>query len=133
MNAHATTGWSETSVEVLKVLWGDGKSAGAIAKLLGVTRCAVSGKVHRLGLQKRLPGKASNAVLKPAPTVDPTPNRDPTRYQRAFSPLPNTTPVTLLDVAAHQCRWPVGDLICCGVDKSSGSYCRHHATLAYER
>ena len=43
--------WTDDRVEVLKKMWGEGKSASQIAKELGgVTRNAVIGKVHRLGL-----------------------------------------------------------------------------------
>ncbi|MEM6932966.1 MAG: GcrA family cell cycle regulator [Pseudomonadota bacterium] len=46
--------WTEDRVEILKKLWGDGLSASQIAKELGgVTRNAVIGKVHRLGLSNR--------------------------------------------------------------------------------
>ncbi len=46
--------WTDDRVEKLKELWGDGMSASRIAKALGgVTRNAVIGKVHRLGLSNR--------------------------------------------------------------------------------
>tara|TARA_B100001057_G_scaffold330585_1_gene330908 strand:- start:171 stop:722 length:552 start_codon:yes stop_codon:yes gene_type:complete len=46
--------WTDERVELLKKLWGDGQSASQIAKELGgVTRNAVIGKVHRLGLSNR--------------------------------------------------------------------------------
>src|SRR5262249_62413387 len=47
-------GWTDERVETLKKLWLDGLSASQIAKHLGgVTRNAVIGKVHRLGLSGR--------------------------------------------------------------------------------
>ena len=43
--------WTDERVELLKKLWADGLSASQIASKLGeVTRNAVIGKVHRLGL-----------------------------------------------------------------------------------
>ena len=46
--------WTNERVELLKKLWGEGQSASQIAKELGgVTRNAVIGKVHRLGLSNR--------------------------------------------------------------------------------
>ena len=46
--------WTDERVEVLKKMWGEGQSASIIAKALGgVTRNAVIGKVHRLGLSNR--------------------------------------------------------------------------------
>jgi GcrA cell cycle regulator len=49
--------WTDERVETLKSMWAEGKSASQIAKELGgVTRNAVIGKVHRLGLSNRAGG-----------------------------------------------------------------------------
>lgn len=49
--------WTDERVETLKRMWAEGQSASQIAKELGgVTRNAVIGKVHRLGLSNRAPG-----------------------------------------------------------------------------
>ena len=46
--------WTDERVETLKRMWNEGQSASQIAKELGgVTRNAVIGKVHRLGLSGR--------------------------------------------------------------------------------
>lgn len=46
--------WTDERVETLKRMWNEGQSASQIAKELGsVTRNAVIGKVHRLGLSNR--------------------------------------------------------------------------------
>src|ERR671937_1374696 len=46
--------WTDERVELLKKLWADGLSASRIAvELGGITRNAVIGKVHRLGLSGR--------------------------------------------------------------------------------
>ena len=46
--------WSDERVAVLKKMWLEGNSASEIAKELGnITRTAVIGKVHRLGLSNR--------------------------------------------------------------------------------
>lgn len=60
-------GWTDERVEQVRVLWQAGKSASEIAKQLGfgLTRNAVIGKVHRLGLSQH--GRAS--VAKPAPDM----------------------------------------------------------------
>lgn len=64
--------WTDERVELLKKLWGDGQSASQIAKELGgVTRNAVIGKVHRLGLSNRAGASgaaapAAKAEAKPA-------------------------------------------------------------------
>lgn len=55
--------WTDERVEILKTMWGEGKSASQIAKELGgVTRNAVIGKVHRLGLSNRNGGGGSTAA-----------------------------------------------------------------------
>ncbi len=56
--------WTDERVETLKKMWNDGQSASQIAKELGgVTRNAVIGKVHRLGLSNRaVPGAATGPV-----------------------------------------------------------------------
>jgi len=55
--------WTDERVEVLKKMWGEGQSASVIAKELGgVTRNAVIGKVHRLGLSNRV----TSTTAKPA-------------------------------------------------------------------
>ncbi|MBO0345456.1 GcrA family cell cycle regulator [Roseibium limicola] len=56
--------WTNERVELLKKLWTEGHSASQIAaELGGVTRNAVIGKVHRLGLSGR--AKSTSPVAKP--------------------------------------------------------------------
>lgn len=55
--------WTDERVELLKKMWGEGQSASQIAKELGgVTRNAVIGKVHRLGLSNRAASASSSAA-----------------------------------------------------------------------
>ena len=55
-------GWTDERVELLKKLWADGLSASQIAaELGGITRNAVIGKVHRLGLSGRAKSPSSTA------------------------------------------------------------------------
>tara|TARA_R110002095_G_scaffold194721_1_gene173065 strand:+ start:235 stop:831 length:597 start_codon:yes stop_codon:yes gene_type:complete len=63
--------WTDDRVEILKKMWGEGQSASQIAKELGgVTRNAVIGKVHRLGLSNRAASGAA-AAPKPEPKAKP--------------------------------------------------------------
>lgn len=58
--------WTDERVEILKKMWGEGQSASQIAKELGgVTRNAVIGKVHRLGLSNRAGSGGAKAEAKP--------------------------------------------------------------------
>lgn len=67
--------WTDERVETLKRMWGEGQSASQIAKELGgVTRNAVIGKVHRLGLSNRTTGSApakAEPKAKAAPKPEP--------------------------------------------------------------
>src|ERR1700754_4810249 len=59
---HELPGWSEPRVELLKKLWEAGHSPSQIAAELGnMTRNAVIGKVHRLGLSGRAKSPSSAA------------------------------------------------------------------------
>jgi len=72
--------WTDERVEILKKMWGEGQSASVIAKELGgVTRNAVIGKVHRLGLSNRSAGGASKAPAsdKPAASAKAAPKPKP--------------------------------------------------------
>ena len=58
--------WTDERVEILKKMWGEGQSASQIAKELGgVTRNAVIGKVHRLGLSNRAGSGAAAKTAAP--------------------------------------------------------------------
>ena len=91
--------WTDERVELLKKMWSDGKSASQIAKELGgVTRNAVIGKVHRLGLSNRAgatpapspakPAQAERPAAKPAPEPKPEPRVEP-----APKPEPEPQPI----------------------------------------
>lgn len=68
MAAPVPESWTDQRVAQLKKLWQQGKSASEIAETLGgVTRNAVIGKAHRLGLSGRpSPIKSAAIVKKPA-------------------------------------------------------------------
>ena len=91
--------WTDERVELLKKMWGEGQSASQIAKELGgVTRNAVIGKVHRLGLSNRAGGGASakptpEKAAEPAakPAAAPAPER---KAAEPASPVTNVTPIT---------------------------------------
>ncbi len=64
--------WTEDRVELLKKLWSDGLSASQIAGELGsVTRNAVIGKVHRLGLSGRAKSTATPGTPRATPARKP--------------------------------------------------------------
>ena len=132
--------WTDERVELLRKLWLEGLSASRIAAELagGVTRNAVIGKVHRLGLSGRVKAQtpANSARMRPISKPQgggartPMPQRSvamPMRgntalalQQRPMSApqamresgdvvVPMTATVTIMDLRESMCRWPVGD------------------------
>ena len=137
--------WTDDRVTVLKKLWLEGLSASQIAKQLGgVTRNAVIGKVHRLGLSGRAaPSQPQRAVLRtprpPRPVAAPVVRRaeplirhEPMRFRAPEEP----GPATVLTLGAHMCKWPIGDpssteFTFCGRG-TAGTYCSEHSQVAYQ-
>ena len=91
--------WTDERVETLKKMWAEGQSASQIAKELGaVTRNAVIGKVHRLGLSNRVgpggkeDGDEDDLPATPAPQAE-APRAPVSEAPRAAEP-PRTPPPT---------------------------------------
>jgi GcrA cell cycle regulator len=85
--------WTDDRVELLKKMWGEGQSASQIAKELGgVTRNAVIGKVHRLGLSNRAgsgatPTAKADAKPKAAPKAAPAKPKVEPKTEPAIKPV----------------------------------------------
>ena len=102
--------WTDDVVARLTELWNQGKSASEISRALGngITRNAVVGKAHRLGLKSR-----------PSPIV-----RD--------------TSCSILELNDRMCKWPIGhpgerDFHFCGRrSQPAMPYCDEHAEQAYQ-
>ena len=127
--------WNDERVELLKKLWSEGLSASQIAgRLGGVTRNAVIGKVHRLGLSGRAttarlkshrPRARTNAqqnvkrLAKPASRFAQVGNPAVRAlYQPEVEPFVPTADEIEIPMAERQsietltecnCRWPIGD------------------------
>ena len=87
--------WTDDRVEKLKAMWGEGQSASQIAKALGgVTRNAVIGKVHRLGLSNRATG-AKSAASPAAPTAEAKPAKAAPKSAPAAAPAPTAETVVV--------------------------------------
>ena len=92
--------WTDERVETLKKMWSEGQSASQIAKELGgVTRNAVIGKVHRLGLSNRAGGgsaaaapaagaKAATEKPAPKPAEAPAAEAKPAPATVSAAPIP---------------------------------------------
>ncbi len=145
-------GWTDERVATLKKLWLDGLSASQIAKQLGgVTRNAVIGKVHRLGLSGRAapsqPARPAFKAPRPARVAAPAPAPVVQRRAAVDAPVAPTLPsvlrqespgsATVLTLGAHMCKWPIGDpategFTFCGKGSNDGPYCDAHAQIAYQ-
>jgi len=128
--------WDDSKIEKLKTMWTkDRLSANEIAVILGTTRSAVIGKLHRMGMTgdhggsrqrpvglRRVPNerqKPKSPTPKPnwASFGMPTRKPEPAMPKLPPEPLPPPTPrvfdpaklVKTLDLEDHHCRWPVGD------------------------
>ena len=83
--------WTDERIERLKTMWTDGATASQIAdELGGVSRNAVIGKAHRLGLERapRRSSRARRRSKKPAPAPRPPPPRRPRPRAEAPRPAP---------------------------------------------
>ncbi|MCC6779627.1 MAG: GcrA family cell cycle regulator [Hyphomicrobiales bacterium] len=150
--------WTDERVETLKKLWTEGLSASQIAaELGGITRNAVIGKVHRLGLSGRAksPAAATPRPRKPRPhahmvRVARPAVRGNTALAQAFEMELEAEPIladnviplgqrrTLLELNEDTCRWPIGDpgnpdfFFCGGQTLTGLPYCAHHCRVAYQ-
>ncbi len=147
--------WTDERVEVLKKLWIEGRTASQIATELGnVTRNAVIGKVHRLGLSGRpspIKRKAKKAeprkaqVRKAAPAqAKKAPVKQQTAVVRPIRPVvtqdidPLNGGSSMMELKERMCKWPIGDpksqeFHFCGHKVVDGlPYCEHHAAVAYQ-
>jgi GcrA cell cycle regulator len=127
--------WTDDRVELLTKLWAEGLSASQIANRLGgVTRNAVIGKVHRLGLSGRTTtsraktprtrrrsahsgNRASRPRLRTLGNTALKPAYDPDQ-EEDLGPLPAAIPelviplherASILTLDETRCRWPIGD------------------------
>ncbi|HBK92377.1 MAG TPA: hypothetical protein DDZ68_11965 [Parvularcula sp.] len=142
--------WNDERVELLKKFWAEGLSASQIAsKMGGVTRNAVIGKVHRLGLSGRAaPAKPQRGCDTPGYAAEPAP---PAVFaHKAIETIIDepefVAPVvltggdmtTVATLKGNMCKWPIGDpakddFHFCGQSAPSGKpYCAYHAHIAFQ-
>jgi len=142
--------WTAERIDQLKSFVGAGLTCSQIAAEIGVTRNAVIGKIHRLGLG---PGRSEGSASgRPCP---PRLRRPRLQTQRALlrliadapsiagdaalptASIESTQRCSLLELAQGQCRWPLSDpgtadFAFCGNAAATGfSYCAGHARMAY--
>ena len=133
--------WTDERVEQLAKLTREGKIFREIAEILGCTRNAVIGKVHRMGLHVEVPLSKQKTSRRRAPVnaakiKAKAKIQEPPRFKykpRGPSvvvdmPTPNKhRGLHLLDLEPHHCRFPTGqgaEITFCGQPKLHGySWC----------
>ncbi len=139
--------WTAERIAQLRQCIVTGLTCSEIAAEIGVTRNAVIGKIHRLGLSTGRPAGA------PAQSCPPRARRPRAPSQRRLLQLAclpgggapivlgatveSAHPCSLTELAECKCRWPLGDPMAadfayCGNDAITGfAYCVGHARMAY--
>ena len=120
--------WDEKQLEKLKKLWDEGLPITKIGLKLGVSRNAIAGKAHRLGLPKR-----NSPISK---SGDPRKNQVVSNLETSKE-LPLKILLREVEWSRNRCCWPIGDpklpgFSFCGTSIMPGRpYCEEHSNLAY--
>jgi GcrA cell cycle regulator len=153
-----TIEWTPKRTEALIKLWKSGVPTSEIGRKLKVTKNAVVGKAHRLGLPKRqspIPGKDDKAARTPAAPRPKQPVAKPVTGKAAATPAvaapkpaarplahgkteaPNAI-VRLENLGPGMCAWPIGEpgtdaFHFCGKRPTvpDKPYCLEHCARAY--
>ena len=140
--------WTAERIEQLRHCIASGLTCSQTAAEIGVTRNAVIGKIHRLGLS---PARPAGSAARSGPPRARRPQIPPSsRLLRlihsdarsigevsAPEPIDSAQRCSLLDIAQDKCHWPIGDphaadFAFCGNAAVTGfSYCAGHARMAY--
>jgi GcrA cell cycle regulator len=142
--------WTAERIEQLRNFADSGLSSSQIAAEIGVTRNAVIGKLHRLGLaSRRTAGGPARSCPPRARRPRQTSQREFLRLMFAQAPsiagnagaqsaaVESAQPCSLFDLARSTCRWPVGNtdaasVTFCGNEAVDGfPYCVGHTRMAY--
>ena len=120
--------WDEKNLERLKKLWDEGLPITKIGLELGVSRNAIAGKAHRLGLPKR-----NSPISK---SGEPRKNKSISDFETSKE-LPLKILLREVEWSRNRCCWPIGDpklpgFSFCGTSIMPGRpYCEEHSNLAY--
>jgi GcrA cell cycle regulator len=146
----ASSPWTPERIAQLKSCFAAGMTCSEIGAAIGVSRNAVIGKIHRLGLSGERPaGVRARATDCPPRARHPRRSTQRNLLRLAFARAPlgeevtldsvvaSLHPCSLINVTDRQCRWPIGDpastnFLFCGNEAIKGfTYCLGHARMAY--
>jgi len=141
--------WSDEHTETVRSMWGRGCTASQIGRVVGRSRNAVIGKIHRMGLPTRSlearrvasreytprpPRPKRLASIKPVIAYDPSQKRETVKME-----YPEPIRIHTMDIGYGQCRrplWPdhpkpsLADMYYCGLPTRKGSSYRFCAGCA---
>jgi GcrA cell cycle regulator len=141
--------WTQERVAQLQAYVNAGLTCSQIADEIGVTRNAVIGKIHRLGLS---PGRTAGRPARERPPRDRPPRSSQRQLLRlvyaqtpcdaetaavGLTPVESAQRCSLFELTHGKCRWPINDpgnadFAFCGNDSIAVfSYCTGHARMAY--
>ncbi len=138
--------WTEQKIEILKKLWGSGKTASQIAEIIGgISRNAVIGKAHRLNLSAKIKTRSvksnqnfDNATIEKNIQTSKKVRKSKFRsliIEKNFEP---ENPKQLEELDENSCKWPIGhpdekSFYFCGRSSLKDfSYCKLHILYAYQ-
>ena len=134
--------WTPDRIKILIALWEEGLPTSEIGRRLGVTKNAVVGKVHRLGLKKRQSpirqSTSATAQPKKIKAAAPRPQADAAARPAARkTPMPTGEVVRLEGLTSSMCCWPEGEPgteefhFCGQAAVPEKPYCEEHCARAY--
>ena len=150
--------WTPDLIKELKRLWNKGLTTVEIGNRIGMSKNAVVGKAHRLGLEGRpspikrdkkkehvvthtttkkvpvasKPKIVESSILPPEPVFEVEPI-----VEKVVPKKKKHKGVQLVDLKPNSCRWPEGDpkdpdFCFCGQECVPGKiYCEEHCAIAY--
>src|SRR5216684_255291 len=147
--------WNDETDAELRRLYADKLSGAQIAQEISrkfgmtITRNAVIGRTHRLGMVEPKPAKrrepkaphecpqrrTHKSFKFKSPSIAPEPLPPPKTPDVG---IPISQRKTLLQLTEETCRWPIGDpgsadfFFCGGQTLTSLPYCAYHSRVAYQ-
>ena len=121
--------WDQDKLDQLRHFWLKGLPITKIGLELNVSRNAIAGKAHRLGLPKR-----NSPISK---SGEPRTNHSKTVSEENKKELPLKLLLRDVEWSRNACCWPFGDpklpgFKFCGISIIPGRpYCEEHSILAY--
>jgi GcrA cell cycle regulator len=135
--------WTDAKIKKLKELWEKGLSTSEIGKKLNMSKNAVVGKAHRIGLKSRpSPIKSQTASNKKKNKNEKSDkpskeNKKETKTKKSSKKEEKENKITIEELGPKMCRWPFGDprgedFSFCGEPVFRNKpYCLKHCAMAY--